>query len=80
MEKYLVKIRPYLKKMTSDLTASGKCKIQLTMKINFLLSKDSGESQPMDSKSGNRIIMTGNNTNKIISDFLVHFSLYIKQV
>ena len=51
--------------MTDGLRASGEWKIHLAMKINFILSKDDGESQPLHFKSDNIEIMTGNNTNEI---------------
>ena len=41
---YLEKIRPCLGDMTENLRASGECKIYLTMKTNFMSSKDSDES------------------------------------
>ena len=44
-KKYLEKIRPNLGNMIDDIRASGKWKIHLTMEINFMLSKDSSESQ-----------------------------------
>lgn len=37
--------------MIDDLRASSKWKLHLTMKINFMPSKESGESQPLHSKS-----------------------------
>ena len=49
----------------------------LTMKINFILSKDGGESQPMHSSSDNTIIMIDNNTNEIINElFSSRFTKY----
>ena len=41
-------------------------KIQLTMTINFISSKDSDETQTMHTKSNNVEIMVGNETNEII--------------
>ena len=43
------KIRSYLGNMIGNLRASAEWKIKLTMKIDFMSSKDSGESQPMHS-------------------------------
>ena len=43
--------------MVDSLRVSGEWKIHLTMKINFILSKNRGKSQPMDSKSDKRNYM-----------------------
>ena len=44
--------------MINYIKKSGKWKIHLTMKIKFILSKDSNEKLLMYSKSDNRDIMT----------------------
>ena len=41
-------------------------KIQLTMSINFISSKDSNETRTMHTKSHNIEIMMGSETDKII--------------
>ena len=41
----------------------GKLKIQLTMKSNFISSKDSGEIRTMHTKCNKIEIMMGNETN-----------------
>ena len=46
----------------------GKSKIQLTMKSNFISSKDSGEISTMHTKSNKIEIMMGNETNQIIEE------------
>ena len=46
----------------------GKLKIQLTMKSNFISSKDSGEIRTMHTKSNKIEIMMGNETNEIIEE------------
>ena len=74
----LKKIRPYLGNMIGNLRASVEWKIQLTMKIDFMPSKDRGESQPMRSKTDIIEILIGNDTNKINMSFLVHFLVYFK--
>ena len=48
-------------------------KIQLTMTINFISSKDSDETQTMHTKSNNVEIMVGNETNEIIIDLFESF-------
>ena len=59
---------PYLGNMIDDFRALGKWKIQLTMKVKFMSSKKSSESQPMHSKSDNREIMIDADTGEIIGE------------
>ena len=66
MKEYLEKIRSHLRHMIDDLKKSGEWKIHLTMKPKFMLSTDSNEKRTMYSKSDSSIVMTGNDTNKII--------------
>ena len=53
IEEYLNKVRPYLKDIITDLKKSDAWKIQLTIPINFMSSKDTDEELVMHSKSGN---------------------------
>ena len=53
IEEYLNKVRPYLKDIITDLKKSDAWKIQLTIAINFMSSKDTDEELVMHSKSGN---------------------------
>ena len=48
-------------------------KIQVTMTINFIYSKDSDETRTMHTKSNNVEIMVGSETNEIITDLFVSF-------
>ena len=48
-------------------------KIQLTMAINFISSKDSGETRTMHAKSSNVEIMMGSETDEIIEELLKSF-------
>ena len=48
-----------------DYKTQGEWKIQLTMLINFISSKDSDETRPMHTISDNIEIMMGNETNEI---------------
>ena len=48
--------------MINNLKTRGEWKIQLTIAINFLSSKDSKETRTMNSKSNNIEIMIGNET------------------
>ena len=52
--------------MIQELSVSDEWNYHLTMEFNFMKSKTSGESQPMQCKSDDIEIMIGNNTNKII--------------
>ena len=53
IEEYLDQIRLYLSNTTNDHKTQGKRKIQLTIAINFLTSKDTGEMRTMHSKTDN---------------------------
>ena len=48
-------------------------KIQLTMTINFISSKDSNETPTMHTKSNNVEIMMGSETNEIIEELFKSF-------
>ena len=48
-------------------------KIQLTMAINFISSKDSDETRTMHTKSNNLEIMIGSETNEIMKKFFESF-------
>ena len=56
-EEYLNKIRPYLKDIKNDLKISDTWKIQLTIAVNFVSSKDAEEEHAMHSKRDNIEIM-----------------------
>ena len=47
---------------------SSEWKIQLTMAINFISSKDSDETRTMHTRSNNVEIMVGSETNEIVKD------------
>ena len=59
-------IRPYLSDMINDHKTQSDWKIQLTMQINFISSKDSKVTHTMHTKSHNTEIMMGNKTDEII--------------
>ena len=46
----------------TDLQKSGTWKVQLTIAVNFISSKDNDEKQMMHSKSDNIEVMTYDNT------------------
>ena len=52
---------------------SSEWKIQLTMAINFISSKDSDETRTMHTKINNVEIMIGSETNEIIEDLFESF-------
>ena len=51
IEKYVSKIKPYLKHTITDLQKSDTRKIQLTILINLIPSKDTNEKLTIHSKS-----------------------------
>ena len=51
----------------------GKWEIQLTMSINFISSKDHGETCTMHTKSNNIKIIMGSETDDIIDELLKSF-------
>ena len=61
-------IRQYLCDIINDHKPQGKWKIQLTIAINFISSKDSDETRIMRSKSDHTEIMMGNETDKTIEE------------
>ena len=67
VEEKLYKIRPYLRDIINVLKQSDTWKIQLTITINFISSKDdNNEGCVMHSKSDNIEIIISNETDKII--------------
>ena len=58
-------IRQYLSNIIND-DNQDEWKIQLTMKINFIFSKDSKETRTMHTTNNNIEIMRGNETDEII--------------
>ena len=62
IKEYLDMIRPYLSDIINDHQTQGEWKIQLTIAINFIFSKDSDETHFMCSKSNNIEIMMGSET------------------
>ena len=59
-------IRSYLSDLINDHKTQNEWKIELTMQINFISSKDSDETRTMHTKSDNIEIMMGNETDGII--------------
>ena len=59
-------IRPYSRDIIDDHKTQGEWKIQLSIRINFMSSKDFDETHTMYIISVNIEIMTGNKTSGII--------------
>ena len=66
-------IRPYLSDMINDHKIRREWKIQLTMQISFISSKNSEETCTMYTKSHNIEIMIGNETDEIIEKLFESF-------
>ena len=73
VKEYLNVIKPYLKDMIIDLQISDMWKIQLTIAINFISSKDVDEQCVMHSKSENIEVMLYDDAYEVLIKFLSHF-------
>ena len=70
VEEYLNKIRSYLKGIIINFKKSGKWKIQLTITINFVSSKDDNHAEHlMHSKSGNIEITICDEQDEVMKNF-----------
>ena len=83
-KEYLNKIRPYLRDRINDLKTQGEWKIELTVTINFMSSKDSKDSNDYkDDKDSNETnlhikrnnieIMIDNETDEITEELFESF-------
>ena len=68
LDEYLNKIKPYLKDIIIDLQGSDGWKIQLTITINFISSKDTEEERVMYSTSDNIKFTSYNDVNEVINE------------
>ena len=67
VEEYIYKIRPYLRDIINDVKQYDKQKIQSTITINFISSKDDNNKEcVMHSKSDKIEIMTGDEADEIM--------------
>ena len=66
VKEYLSVIRQYLSDIINN--QKDEWKIQLTMEINFISSKDSRETCAMHTKSDNMEIIIGNETDEIVKE------------
>ena len=73
LEEFLDMIKPYLSNIINN---HKKWKIQLTMPINFISSKDLKGTRTMHTKSDNIKIMTGSETNDIIKELFKSLQKY----
>ena len=73
VKQYLNVIKPYLKDMIIDLQISDTWKIQLTIAINFISSKDVDEQCVIHSKSENIEVMPYDDAYEVLIKFLSHF-------
>ena len=53
LDKYLNKVKPYLRDIMTDLQSSDTWKIQLAIAVNFIYSKDTEEERVTHSTSDN---------------------------
>ena len=63
---YFNKIKPYLRDTIIDFQKFSRWKVQLTIAINFISSKDVDEERVMHSKSNNTKFMTYENSNDVV--------------
>ena len=69
IEEYLNLIEPYLRELINDHKNKSKWKIQLTAKINFIsLRPGSDETRVMHTRSANKELMNGSDTDEIINE------------
>ena len=66
--KYHNKIKPYLRDIIIDLPSSYTWKIQLTIAINFIFSKDTGEEHFMHPSSENIKSTPHNDANEVVTE------------
>ena len=71
-------MKPYLKEILNNLIKSDTWKIQLTIEITFISSKDTDEECIVYSKCDNVRIMIKVKQIKLSKNFLNHFFLEIK--
>ena len=71
VEKYLNEIRSYLKDIMNKIKKLNKWKIQLTIAINFIFSKDNDEEHVRHSKGDNIQIMINDKANEVIKELFM---------
>ena len=68
LDEYLNKIKAYLRNIITDLQNSDAWKIQLTIVIKFISSKDAEEERVMHSSTGNIKFTSYSNANEVIKE------------
>ena len=68
LDEYLNKIKTFLKNIIIDLQSSDTWKIQLTIAIEFIPSKDTEEERAMHSNSDNTKFLSYNDANKVLNE------------
>ena len=68
-----VTLKLYLRDIIINLQKSDTWKIQLTIVINFISSKDDDEEYVMHLKSNNIEFMSYDNANEVVMNFSSHF-------
>ena len=69
IDEYLNEIKPYLRNIIIDLQKSDTWKIQLTIAINFISSKDPEEERVMHSGNDNIKFTSFNDANEVVDKF-----------
>ena len=77
IEEYFDEIRPYLNSLIDSYRTQGEWKVQLSMIIKFLYSKDSEEIRTMYNLSDNIETVIGYKTDEIVED---HFDSFLKKI
>ena len=75
LNKYLNKIKPYLRNVIIELQNSDTWKIQLNIAINFISSKYVEEERVMHSRSNNIKFISHNDGNKVVDQLFESLSL-----
>ena len=68
LEEYLNKTKPYLRDIIINLQESDPCKIQLTIVINFISSKDAEKKRVIHSKSNNIKLTSYNDSTGVVNE------------
>ena len=81
VEEYLYKIRSYLKDTIDDVKSSDTWKIQLTITINFITSKDDNDKKRVIYSEGDNMkIMISDEGDEVIKNFLIHLKIDVQIV
>ena len=79
LDKDLPKIKPHFRNIIINLQSSEAWKIQLTIAINFISSKDVGEEFVMHSNSGNIKLTSDSDQMMLVINSLSQIAQYIKK-